>query len=113
MKYLLKKDLNTLNKIKSAGITKQKRRTLKRKKLLDLLNDLPDTIFTNKTPELKSQKDENENANENENKNVNENENENENENVNENDKTLMSSNENDDETMSQNKIIKELNDHN
>ena len=102
--------MNTLNEIKSAGITKQKRRALKHKKLLDLLNDLSDTIFTNKTPESKSQKDdenENENVNENENKNVNENEN------VNENDKTLMSSNENDDETMSQNKIIKELNFHN
>ena len=102
--------MNTLNEIKSAGITKQKRHALKHKKLLDLLNDLSDTIFTNKTPESKSQKDdenENENVNENENKNVNENEN------VNENDKTLMSSNENDDETMSQNKIIKELNFHN
>ena len=51
---------------------------------------------------------------------MNVNENENENENVNENDETLMSSdkdddyddeNEDDDETMSQNKIIKELND--
>ena len=87
MKYLLKKDLNTLNKIKSARITKQKRRTLKHKKLLNLLNDLSDTILTDKTPESKSQKDdenENENVNENENKNVNENEN------VNENDKILM-----------------------
>ena len=62
MKYLLKKDLNTLNKIKSARITKQKRRTLKHKKLLNLLNDLSDTILTDKTPESKSQKDdENEN----------------------------------------------------
>ena len=56
VKYLLKKDLNTLNEIKSAGITKQKRRALKHKKLLDLLNDLSDTIFTNKTPESKVKK---------------------------------------------------------
>ena len=111
-----KKDLNALSEIKNAGITKQERCTPKQKELLNLFNNLSDTILNDKTLESKSQKDdenENENVNENENKNVNENENENENENVNENDKTLMSSNENDDETMSQNKIIKELNDHN
>ena len=75
-----KKDLNTLNKIKNAGITKQ---------LLNLFNDLSDTILTDKTLESKSQEDED---NENENKNVHENVNENKNENVNENDETLMSS---------------------
>ena len=82
-----KNDLNTLNEIKNAGITKQKRCALKQKELLNQFNGLSDIILTDKTLESKSQKDdenENENVNENENKNVNENEN------VNENDKTLM-----------------------
>ena len=69
------------------------------------------TILTDKTLKSKSQEDD-----------TNENVNENENENVNENDETLMSSdkddddcddenkNEDDDETVSQNRIIKELN---
>ena len=100
-----KKDLNRLNEIKKAIITKRKRCTPKQKELLNLFNDRSDTILTDKTLESKSQEDD-------------ENENENVNENVNENDETLMSSNEDDenkneddDETMSQNKIIKELND--
>ena len=85
-----KKDLNTLNEIKNAEIIKYKRRTPKHKELLNLLNDLLDTILTDKT--LMSSKDENEN----------------------ENDKTLMSSNEDDDNENENDKtliIIKELDD--
>ena len=94
-----KKDLNTLNRIKNAWITKQKRRTPKQKELLNLFDDLSDTILTDKTLKLESQEDdENENENVNENVNVNENENEYVNENVNENDKTLMSSDKDDDD---------------
>ena len=62
-----KKDLNTLNEIKNAEIIKYKRRTPKHKELLNLLNDLLDTILTDKT--LMSSKDENENENESENEN--------------------------------------------
>ena len=76
-----KNDLNTLNEIKNAGITKQKRCALKQKELLNQFNGLSDIILTDKTLESKSQKDD-----ENENENVNENENE----------KTLMSSNKDD-----------------
>ena len=109
-----KKDLNKLNELKNAGITKQKKRTTKQKELSNLFNNLLDTILTDKTPKSKSQEDD---ENENEDENVNENENENEN--VNENDETLMSSdkdndyddenknkneNEDDDETMSKTK---------
>ena len=65
-----KKGLNTLNEIKNAEIIKYKRRTPKQKELLNLFNDLLDTILTDKT--LMSS---NENENENENKNENENEN--------------------------------------
>ena len=53
-----KKDLNTLNKIKNAEIIKHKRRTSKQKELLNLFNDLSDTILTDKT--LMSSKDKNE-----------------------------------------------------
>ena len=68
-----KKGLNTLNEIKNAEIIKYKRRTPKQKELLNLLNDLLDTILTDKTLKSKSQKgktlmlskDENENENEN------------------------------------------------
>ena len=73
-----KKDLNTLNELKNEGITKQKNRTPKQKELLNLFNDLSDTILTDKTLKSKSQEDdenENENVNENENENVNENDN--------------------------------------
>ena len=85
-----KKGLNTLNEIKNAEIIKYKRRTPKQKELLNLFNDLSDTILTDKTLKSKTQENKNEN----------------------ENDKTLMSSkdddeneneNEDDDETMSQN----------
>ena len=52
-----KKGLNTLNEIKNAEIIKYKRRTLKQKELLNLFNDLLDTILTDKTLKSKSQKD--------------------------------------------------------
>ena len=66
-----KKGLNTLNEIKNAKIIKYKRRTPKQKELLNLFNDLLDTILTDKTLKSKSQKgktlmsskDENENEN--------------------------------------------------
>ena len=74
-----KKCLNTLNKIKNAE-TKYKRFIPKQKELLNLFNDLLDTILTDKT--LMSSKEENEKLNENEELKE---ENENENENVNEN----------------------------
>ena len=93
-----------LNKTKNAGIIKYKKRSPKKKELLNLFNDLLDTILTDKT--LMTSKDKNEK--------------EKEKENGNENDETLMSSkddddeNEDDDETMDQNnksKIIKGTND--
>ena len=95
-----------LNKTKNAGIIKYKKRSPKKKELLNLFNDLLDTILTDKT--LMTSKDKNEK------------EKEKENGNENENDETLMSSkddddeNEDDDETMDQNnksKIIKGTND--
>ena len=52
-----KKDLNTLNEIKNAEIIKYKRRTLKQKELLNLFNDLLDTILTDTTLKSESQKD--------------------------------------------------------
>ena len=55
-----KKGLNTLNETKNAEIIKYKKRTPKHKELLNLFNDLLDTILTDKT--LMSLKDdENEN----------------------------------------------------
>ena len=57
VKYLLKKGLNTLNELKNAGIIKYKKRTPKQKELLDLFNNLLDTILTDKTLKSKSQKD--------------------------------------------------------
>ena len=54
-----KKDLNTLNKIKNAEI-KYERPTPKHKELLNLFNDLSDTILTDKTLKLESQEDKNE-----------------------------------------------------
>ena len=63
VKYMLKKDLNTLNEINNAEIIKYKRCTSKQKKLLSILfKDLLDTFLTNKS---ESQKDKNENENEN------------------------------------------------
>ena len=113
-----KKGLNTLSKLKNAGIIKYKKRTPGQKELLDLFNDLLHTNLTNKTLESESQKDENENEND---KTLMSSKDENENEN----DETLMSSkdenknendneNEDDDEIMSldkKNKKIKYLND--
>ena len=55
-----KKGLNTLNELKNAGITKQKKRTPKQKELLNLFNDLSDTILADKA--LMSSKDEDKNA---------------------------------------------------
>ena len=56
MKYLLKKGLNTLNEIKNAEIIKYKRYTPEQKELLNLFNDLLDTILADKTIESKRQK---------------------------------------------------------
>ena len=69
-----KKDLNTLNKIKNAEIIKHKRRTSKHKELLNLFNDLSDTILTDKT--LMSSKDKNQKEKEKEKERENGNENE-------------------------------------
>ena len=89
-----KKGLNTLNEIKNAEIIKHKKRSPKQKELLNLFNDLSDTISTNKTLKSESQedntlmssKDENENEKKKENENTlmsskDENENENKNDN--------------------------------
>ena len=57
--------LNIWNKIKNTEIIKYKRRTSEQKKVLNLFNDLLDTILTDKT--LMSSKDKNENENEKEN----------------------------------------------
>ena len=79
-----KKNLNTLDKIKNAEITKYKKRTSTQKELLNLFNDLLGTILTDKI--LMSSKDDvNDNDNDNGNDNYNENGNDNENENGNEN----------------------------
>ena len=53
-----KKDLNALNEIKKAEIIKYKKRTSKHKKLLNLFNDLPDIILTDKTLESQENKKE-------------------------------------------------------
>ena len=87
---MLKKRLNTLNKIKKSEI-KHKRLIPGQKELLNLFNDLSNIILTDKT--LMSSKEENEKLKE---------ENENENENENEDDdiiKILIYSNEYDEET--------------
>ena len=95
-----KEGLNTLNELKNAEITKHRKRTPKQKELLNLFNDLSDTILTDETLESKSQEKENENKNENESdKNKNENEKK-----ENENDKTLIPSK---DEKEKENETIK------
>ena len=105
-----KKGLNTLNKIKNAEMIKYKRRTPKQKELLNLFNDLLDTILTDKTLKSKSQEDKNENEND---KALMSSKKDDDNEN----NKTLISSkdeNENENEIMNQTKkyiIIKNLND--
>ena len=104
-----KKRLNTLNIIKNSEI-KYKRLIPGQKELLNLFNDLSDTILTDKT--LMSSKDENKKLKE-----VNEKlkeEKENENEDDDDIMKILIRSNEYDEETNQnkKNKIIKKLNDH-
>ena len=69
-----KKGLNTLNEIKNAEIIKYKKCTPKQKELLNLFNDLLDTILTDKTLKSKSQKDKTLMSSEDENENENENE---------------------------------------
>ena len=104
-----KKDLNTINEINKAGITKQKKRTPKQKELLNLFKDFSDTTLNDKV--LMSSKDKNEKENENEKEKKNGNEetlmsSKNDVGNENEDDKTIMSSNEDDDdgnEKMNQN----------
>ena len=59
-----KKSLNTLNKIKKAEIIKHKMCNIKHKEILNLFNDLLDTISTDKTLESESQEDKNKNENE-------------------------------------------------
>ena len=91
-----KKNLNALNTIKNAEI-KFKKLTPKHKELLNLFNDLLNIILTDKTLESEIQEDKNKNEDEDddyENKNEDDYENEDDN-----------------DETMSQNEIIKNLND--
>ena len=88
-----KKSLNTLNEIKNAEIIKYKRRTSGQEELLNLFNDLLDTILTKKTLKLESQEDENENENQNYETLMSLKD-----ENKNENDKSLTSSNDHDDE---------------
>ena len=113
-----KKSLNALNKIKNAEI-KYKRLIPKQKELLNLLNDLLDTILTDKTLESKTQKDENDEtlmaSNEDDENDETMSSNEDDENKDDQNDETLTSSNEDDDdETMNQNKkneIIKQSND--
>ena len=54
-----KKDLNVLKEIKNVELMKYKKRTPGHKKLINLFNNLLDTILTDKT--LKSENQENEN----------------------------------------------------
>ena len=77
-----KKGLNTLNEIKNAEIIKYKRRTPKQKELLNLFNDLLDTILTDKTLKSKSQKDKTLMSSKDENEKEKEKENEDENKNI-------------------------------
>ena len=54
-----KKDLNTLNKIKNAGMIKQQKKNshTPKQKELHLFHDLSDTFLTDKTMKSESQKD--------------------------------------------------------
>ena len=107
--------LNTLNEIKDAEIIKYKNCTSKHKELLNLFNDLLDTILTDKTLKSKSKKDKtlmsSKDENENDNDNVktlmsskDDNDNENQNQDQNQNEKD-------DNERMNQNSnnMIKQL----
>ena len=82
-----KKGLNKLNEIKNAGIIKYKKRTPKQKELLNLFNDLLDTILTDKTLKLRSQNDKTLMSSNEDNENENENE---KNETVNQNDNNII-----------------------
>ena len=106
-----KKSLNTLNEIKNTEIIKNKKHTPGQKQLLNLFNDLLDTILSGKTLKSESQEDKNENENDND-KTLMSSKDQNEIES----DKTLMLSNEDnenenenedDDETISQIKMKK------
>ena len=61
----VKKGLNTLNQLKTAGMIKQKKRTPKQKELLNLFSNL---FLIDKTLKSESQEDENENEKEKEKK---------------------------------------------
>ena len=107
-----KKRLNTLNEIKkNAEIIKYKRRTSGKKELLNLFNNLLDTILSDKTLKSESQEDKNENEN---GHTLISSKDEIDNENTlrssNDDDEIIMSSDE-DNETMSQNEKVKDLND--
>ena len=107
-----KKRLNTLNEIKkNAEIIKYKRRTSGQKELLNLFNNLLDTILSDKTLKSESQEDKNENEN---GHTLISSKDEIDNENTlrssNDDDEIIMSSDE-DNETMSQNEKVKDLND--
>ena len=52
-----KKSLNTLNEIKNAAIIKYKKCTAGQKELLNLFNNLSDTILTDETLKSKSKED--------------------------------------------------------
>ena len=94
-KVSAKEGLNTLNEIKNAEIIKYKRCTPGQKELLNLFNDLLDTLLLNKTLKPKSQEDNTLMSSKDENVNVNENESEN--------DKRLISSK---DQNEKQNKLL-------
>ena len=96
-KIFAKESLNVLKQIQKAEIMTYKKHTPGQKKLLNLFNDLLDTILTDEILMSSNKDNENWNENENENENENINEKENKNESKNENDKTLMSSNDDDD----------------
>ena len=83
-----KKDLNTLNEIKNAEIIKYKKCTSTQKELLNLSDDLSDTILTDKIL-MPSKDDDNDNENENEDEIENANENDNDNDNENDNDNMI------------------------
>ena len=94
-KVSAKEGLNTLNEIKNAEIIKYKRCTPGQKELLNLFNDLLDTLLINKTLKPKNQEDNTLMSSKDENVNVNENESEN--------DKRLISSK---DQNEKQNKLL-------
>ena len=108
-----------LNKIKNTEIIKYKKHTPTQKELLNLFNDLLDTILTDKTLISLNENvsdNVNENVNEKGNENINEKKNENvnekENENVNEKENENVNENENEEENENDKTlIIKQLND--